>query len=690
MSSTQKFLFQVAKKYPFKIFWSILFGFSGAIFNGIGTTLIVPVLLALIGQEASLDGGPPLLQKLLSPFGEMDGSQRLLAMTAVIIVLIFLKSLTNYLSTLISTTLGRRITSDFQEQGLKLILDVDIDYLTKMRVGDLMNRLGGEMNRATLAITGAVQLFTIISTIFVFLVILIGISWKISIATTLLFPLSALLNRGLIVNSKRFSKVLTTVNNQYSSGLVELIGGMRLVRSTGNEGREFKRFTDLIENREKIDFFAKANTGLIGPLAEVVNIVSLFAIVFISRAIFANQLDVLATILPLYMILIFRMLPYIGQLNSARDTLALASSPVEVVYDMLRRDNKSFMPKGDRLYAGIKKEIHFKNLQFAYPSSQNLILKGIDLTLPKGTTLALVGSSGAGKSTLADLLPRFYDPNGGQILLDGIDLREYDIQSVRRAMGIVSQETFLFNNTIRYNITYGRPEATEAEIRSALQRANAEEFISKMPEGLETKIGDRGVMLSGGQRQRLAIARALLQDPDILILDEATSALDTVSERLVQEALDELSRERTTLVIAHRLSTIRNADQIAVLDQGHVVELGTHDELLHQDGLYSQLCALQFAERHGEGSQNQSPLSETISQKTTVSQLSYEARSRLNFMIGSLGLLAEDLVEDPEERSELSREAYEAAIAVLNQLESLENQRPLTTLIPGAEQSIQP
>ncbi|MER3478097.1 MAG: ABC transporter ATP-binding protein, partial [Leptolyngbya sp. ERB_1_2] len=220
----------------------------------------------------------------------------------------------------------------------------------------------------------------------------------------------------------------------------------------------------------------------------------------------------------------------------------------------------------------------------------------VDLWLPKGTTLALVGSSGAGKSTLADLLPRFYDPTAGRILIDDRDLKDFELRSLRRSMGIVSQDTFLFNDSVRNNLAYARRTASDDEILEATKRANAYEFIIKLPQGFDTLIGDRGVMLSGGQRQRLAIARALLRDPEILILDEATSALDTVSERLVQSAIDELSRDRTTLVIAHRLSTVQKADQIAVLDQGCVVEVGTHIELLKQGGLYAQLYAMQFSE----------------------------------------------------------------------------------------------
>jgi subfamily B ATP-binding cassette protein MsbA len=207
-----------------------------------------------------------------------------------------------------------------------------------------------------------------------------------------------------------------------------------------------------------------------------------------------------------------------------------------------------------------------------------------------------VGASGAGKSTLVDLLPRFYDPTDGRITLDGVDLREFDLLSLRRAMGIVSQDTFLFNTSVGANIAYGCPNASQDQIIDAAKRANAYEFIVKLPQGFETIVGDRGVMLSGGQRQRLAIARALLRDPDILILDEATSALDTASERLVQQAIEELSRDRTVLVIAHRLSTVQQADQIAVLDQGQLVEVGTHTELLKQKGYYAKLHQIQFCQ----------------------------------------------------------------------------------------------
>jgi ABC-type multidrug transport system fused ATPase/permease subunit len=281
-----------------------------------------------------------------------------------------------------------------------------------------------------------------------------------------------------------------------------------------------------------------------------------------------------------------------------------------------------------------------------------------------------VGSSGAGKSTLADLLPRYFDPIEGAILLDGRDLRDYDIATVRQAMGIVGQETFLFNNTVRYNIAYGNPTATEKDIIDAARRANAYEFIAQLPNGLDTMIGDRGVMLSGGQRQRLAIARALVQDPEILILDEATSALDTVSERLVQEAIDELSRDRTTLVIAHRLSTVQKADQIAVMEKGQVIELGTHESLLKQGGTYSKLCHLQFDTGQTENS------GEADNQRL-LTELYYNCRAHLNSMMGLLSILNEGLVETEEERAELTEKIFTSTQNLIIDLEKVESPKKI-------------
>ncbi|MTJ09043.1 ABC transporter ATP-binding protein [Anabaena sp. UHCC 0204] len=680
MSNSKLLILRFAKPYPFRIFFTILLGFSGALFNGVSTALIVPIILKIVGQPVDLTGAPPIIKAFITPFDSIPENYRLWIMTGSIILTILLKNVANYVSALVSSSLSRTLTSDMREAGLKILLEVDIDYYAKTKVGDLINSLGGEISRAATAIGNFMKLIIIVITILVFVALLLSISWELTIAATILLSFVTLINQYAIYQSKNLGKQLSEISKAYSIALMEILNGIRLVKATGNEDREYNRLTKLIRDREEADFKSQVNSQAIAPISEVTGIISLMLIVVIGRTLFANQISSFSTILITYLILLLRLLPFISQLNSLRSSFANTSSSVDIVADFLLYGNKPFMKTGTILYEKLKKGIHFNNLSFSYPNHKNPVLQDVDLYLPKGTTLALVGGSGAGKSTIAYLLPRFYDPTSGCITLDGRDLREFDLKSVRKSMGIVSQDTFLFNDSVRSNIAYARIDASDEDIMTAAKRANAYEFISKLPEGFETIIGDRGVMLSGGQRQRLAIARALLQNPEILILDEATSALDTVSERLVQAALDELSRDRTTLVIAHRLSTVRKADQIAVLDQGRVVEVGTHDELLQKGGYYSNLYSMQFA--------NKPDIS--IKRNQSLLRISYEIRTQLNSMLGLIQLLLDDLVDDYQERQELLQESYKSVWRILNTIDVFDdviNKQIKEGLVTFAEQN---
>jgi subfamily B ATP-binding cassette protein MsbA len=589
-------LLQFALRQPLRLTSTIVLGFSGALFNGVSTMLIVPVVLGFLGQDVSFKGGPPILHKLLTGFDGLPPNTRLYAMMGVVLLVILLKNVTGYISALSSSALSRSLVNEIRKDGLKLLLEVDLDFYVKTKIGDLINRLGGEVGSTATAIRTGIQMLITGVTILVFVGLLLSISWQLTVIATLLLFVVSLANNFFVKRAKRFGQQLSDQSRDYSVAVLELLSGMRLVRATGNEQQEFRKVEGLISAREKADYQSQANAAIIGPINEMAGIITVLAIVLLGRQFFASHLESLSTVLLTYLLILFRLLPFVSQLNSARGAFSNLAPSVAVVNEFLRRDTKPFMPRGVRPFSGLTQGIRFENLSFGYPGHDRLVLEGVNLLLPKGTTLALVGASGAGKSTLADLLPRFYEVTEGEIAIDNCNIRDFDLRSLRRAMGIVSQDTFLFNASVRDNIAYACESVTDDQILDAAKQSNAYEFIVKLPQGFDTLIGDRGVMLSGGQRQRLAIARALLRNPEILILDEATSALDTLSERLVQEAIEELSRDRTTLVIAHRLSTIQKADQIAVLDKGKVVEIGTHSELLKQGGHYAQLHAMQFSE----------------------------------------------------------------------------------------------
>lgn len=669
--SPNQLLLSYALRYPGWIVLTVLLGFSSALFNGVSTTLIVPFVLGFLGKgDISLKAGPPLIQKALSFFDSVDGGNNLVVMIVVVVLFIVLKNLAIYLNAIVSGHLSRKLVKDIRKEGIKLLLEVDLDFFSKTEIGDIINKISNEIGRAAGAIRIAVNIFTTSSTILVFVGILISISWRLTIASTCLLLLVTLTNQYLIRRAKKFGKVLSEKSRSYSTALLEILTGIRVIKSISNEEAEYQRIERFIDERERADQQSQANYDAIGPINEVTGTLAILAIVFLGKAFFWQQIDAFSTVLLIYLYVLFRLLPIVSLLNSQRSGFANAAPGTEIVAEFLQRDNKPFMANGQSLYTKIEQGIRLEGVSFAYPGHDDLVLKGVDLWVPKGTTLALVGASGAGKSTMADLLPRFYDPIEGRITIDDKDLREYDIRSLRQSMGIVSQDTFLFNTSVRNNIAYGVENVTFDEVVEAARRSNAYEFIVELPQGFDTQIGDRGVLLSGGQRQRIAIARALLRDPDILILDEATSALDTVSERLVQQAIDELCRDRTTVVIAHRLSTVHKANQIAVMDKGKVVEIGTHYELIKKGGYYTRLYAMQF-EQDAEDMMN-------AAVNDALVQTSYEVRTHLNPLMGFLRLVVDGLVENSGERQELTEEAYRSAIRLLRNLETLEDNSKLT------------
>ncbi len=661
-----KFLLKFAHRQPVWILITIILGWTGALFNGVSTTLIVPLLLGFLGQELKFEQAPPFLRYTLSLFDHLPTKYRLLYMMGIILLGILLKNGAIYASTVASAYVSKQLVRDIRLSAIKLLLDVDLDFYSKTKIGDVVNSIGQEVSRAASAIRLGIQIVVHSITILVFIAILISISWQLTLAAPLILIWGPIISQFVINRSQRSGEDLSAASRAFSGKFIELLNGIRLVKSTSSEAREYDIIMQRILERENAELKSEMNYALTGPVNEISAVSALLAMIAIGRFLFANQIDSLSTVLLTYLFVLNRMMVVVGQLNSTRSRFANAVPGAMIVSEFLRSDDKPMMRNGYIPYHGIKKEIRFENVSFSYPNSSELVLNNINLTIPRGTTLALVGGSGAGKSTLADLVPRFYDPTAGRITIDGIDLRDYDFTTLRKSMGIVSQETFLFNDSVRNNISYPRPDASEAEIIQAAKLANAYDFIMQLPQGFDTEIGDRGVMLSGGQRQRIAIARALLSNPDILVLDEATSALDTVSEHLVQQAIERLSSDRTSIVIAHRLSTVQKADQIVVLEKGKIIEIGTHVELLKKGGRYTHLYSLQFSKDSQE-------LLLKRARNETLMNSSYEIRTRLNPMIGFLRLLVDNAADSAEERRELIQEAYESAMRLLSTLEYLES-----------------
>ncbi|MEM9542903.1 MAG: ABC transporter ATP-binding protein [Cyanobacteria bacterium P01_E01_bin.42] len=668
----KRLLLKFVFRHPFLVILTILSGFSGAIFNGISTALIVPLVLSFLGQDSELlKRGPEVLQQFLSLFDRFTGDWKYLAMLGVVLLAIVLKNLTAYITAITAGYFSIYLTNEIRLEGLEFLLRVDLDYHTKTKVGDIVNFLNREIGRTVNLIKIALQILTNSLTILVFLWILLALSWQLTLISTFLLVCLSLSNHNLIKRAKTYGRLVSQKSNAYSGKLLEILTGIRLIKTSSTEELEYQRIAKIIREREQAEFKAQANYAILNPINEVGGIIIVIAIVALGRYLFLDRIQSLSTILLVYLVTLFRLLPIIGKLNANRSRFANVMPSAAIAASFLKQDDKPMMKNGSQQLPSFDRGIRFENVAFAYPGHEDLVLEDIDLWIPKGTTVALVGSSGAGKSTLVDLVPRYYDPDRGRITIDDIDLKDFQFRSLRKVMGVVAQDTFLFNNTIAYNISYGKDGVGEAEIIEAAKRACAYDFIMDLPQGFQTEIGDRGTLLSGGQRQRLAIARALLRDPQILILDEATSALDTISERLVQKAIDELCRDRTTLVIAHRLSTVRQADKIAVMDKGRIVEFGNHEELLQRDGQYAKLYRMQFGKQASKVAlpTNASLIRASLrASRELRDRLSYEVRTRLNAMLGLLQLVTEDLVDTPEEREELIEESYEVALRLLKTL----------------------
>lgn len=566
----------------------------GAAFETATGALLVPIFDQFWKSPAAAE--TKTLFDLSSLVPRDDWYKAWLMIAGLLLGFTILKGVAEYFSSYLMARIGQSAVLNLRSELYEHILEQSTLFFEKHRTNYLVSRLVVSCAAIELAVSSNLRdvlresfmLVAFLSAAFYF-------DWRLTLGSLIIAPVIAVLTSNFSRRMRKLADVSLEGVRSLNDTSQEALSNQVIVRAYGAEEREHKRFLDVARLIARANLRSARIGAISPPTIEIVGIIAVVLLFYFGlREINARHLE--AAQFFAFLLFLFRSYDPMRKISRQHNEITKAFAAARDVWNIL--DETAVLPERKNAIdlQPLRESIRLENVSFNYSSNKRNILRDIDLEVKKGTTVALVGQSGGGKSSLTKLVQRLYDPTSGAIYWDDVDLREARIASLRRQMALVTQETVLFNDTIRENIAYGKPDATDAEMREAARVAYADEFIEQLPDGYNTRVGERGTMLSGGQRQRIAIARAVLVDAPVLILDEATSALDTESEGLVQQALTNLMRGRTSIVIAHRLSTIRNADLIAVMEKGRIVESGTHDDLLAHGGTYKMLYELQFAD----------------------------------------------------------------------------------------------
>lgn len=580
-----------------------------AVFNTFNYAMIIPILNAMFESdggfnfvptysfppiELNADGFNAILCYLYTiSLGENFSQIYFLALLGIVTVMMNLLSNTfRYAAAMTVERMRVKSVQRMRDAMFSRVVDMNVGYFSEQRKGDIMSKITQDVMVVQFCITNTLQVafrdpFLIIG----FLTLMIGISWQLSLFAVIFLPIVGFVMGSIVKRLRHPAQRGQERMGDMVSVLDEVLSGIKIVKGYNASGFIARKFEELNSDYSRLMIAMARRQQLASPMSEFMGITAVAIILVFGGVLVANDMVTGAG----FIAYIAAFSQITRPVRSFIDQFANINQGVaagERIFSVLDAASEVEDSADARDFEGLKESIELRNVHFSYDGLREVI-NDISLTIRKGETIALVGASGGGKSTLSELIPRFYDVSAGDVLFDGVSVKSFKQESLRRRMSIVAQETVLFNDTIEGNILMGRPDATHDEVVAASKIANAHSFIMESPEGYDTNIGDRGTKLSGGQRQRISIARAVLKNPEILILDEATSALDTESEKLVQDALTKLLKGRTSIVIAHRLSTIYNADRIYVIDQGRVAEHGTHQELLAKGGIYAHLIEMQ-------------------------------------------------------------------------------------------------
>ena len=551
------------------------------LFEGVGVGMLVPLLSLLMGGESSSPMRP--IQWLQSFFPGRPSGFYVGAFAGIIVLSIFLKNVASFVSSRLSSRFKHRVLGNLRESLFKRLHSSELEVFEQRTAGEISNVFFHDTIRTTLAFEAGLSLSQRLSMGLVYLASLFYISWTLTVFVSLLAIAIGVSISWVMRRLSSLGTELGEANRLLAKAVGESFAGVRLVRATNSNARELDRFQQLNQHQLDVEDRSSKNHALMHPIAETVAVVGAMSLVAAAYILYVKPGLMLSSHLFGYCFILLRVIPLVNQIYLMQGHLLYMASGVEDVERWLSLVQQPEKPFGKTPFQGITRSIEFRNVGFRYPSGTEA-LRCVSFSIPANRKVALVGASGSGKSTIAALLLRLRPPSSGEIRVDGTDFWEFTPESWHKSVALVDQDTFLFQDTIGYNIGYGADAPDEKAIQAAVDAANLREFVDSLPQGINTMVGDRGVQLSGGQRQRVAIARAIVRSPQFLILDEATSSLDTMSERHVQEAIDNVAISRTVLIIAHRLSTVRNADRIVVLGRGTVVEEGTWADLMSTRG----------------------------------------------------------------------------------------------------------
>lgn len=605
-----RMLRQYVKPYKSYMAGSLLFNLLSALLNVFSFISIIPMLQLLFGIDQNRyefipwsAAGMSMKDIIINNMywyttelmDEYGAASTLLAIGLFLVIMTFLKTGCYFASVAIMVPLRTGIVRDIRMKVYHKIVSLPLSFFSDERKGDIIARMSGDVNEIETSITGSLEMLIKNPILLIcYFGVLIYVSWQLTLFTLIVLPLMGWM-MGRI--GRKLKHKSLDAQNKWSDTMAQLeetLGGMRIIKAFTAERKMTERFDRCTNEFRDASNRVSIRQASAHPVSEFLGTVLIVMVLWYGGTlIFSDHSPIDAPTFIFYMVILYSIIQPLKDFSKATYNIPKGMASVERVNKILNAENTIAETAHPKHIDGLEQNIEFRNVSFTYNGSTQEVLKDVNLNVKRGQTIALVGQSGSGKSTLVDLLSRYHDVTGGDILIDGVNVKDLAIADLRSLIGNVNQEAILFNDSFYNNITFGVEHATMEQVIEAAKIANAHDFIMESEHGYDTNVGDRGCRLSGGQRQRISIARAILKNPAILILDEATSALDTESERLVQEALERLMKTRTTIAIAHRLSTIKNADEICVLYEGRIVERGTHDELLQKGGYYKRLNDMQ-------------------------------------------------------------------------------------------------